>query len=64
MWASAVLAWVNYNDGEVAIRSFGAKTTLRARNPEVRFKHRVRPNLAGDDLKFGQLATDHVLIVK
>lgn len=45
-------------------RSFANVNTFYARDLEVKLKPRVKPNLSGEDFKFGKLSTDHMLVVK
>lgn len=45
-------------------RSFSSNPSFFAKDLEFKLKHRVTPNLEGEDFKFGKLCTDHMLVVK
>jgi len=47
------------------VRSFSAvNPSFLAKDLEFKYKHRVTPNLDGEDFKFGKLCTDHMLVIK
>jgi len=45
-------------------RSFGITNTFYAKDLELRLKPRVKPDLKGEDFKFGHLSTDHMLVIE
>lgn len=46
------------------IRSFGTSNTFLAKDLNIQLKPRVKPDLRGEDFKFGKLATDHMLVIE
>ena len=46
------------------LRSFAKSNTFYAKDLEIKLKPRVKPDLRGEDFKFGHLATDNMLLAE